>query len=139
MPADTGRPVKVAFTAEFKRNLRQLAKKYRHIQSDVQPIIDELQAGEKPGDQIPRVECEVYKVRVKNTDAKRGKSGGYRVVYLAAGKDAVVLITIYSKTEQEDVSPSEIRRIIEQYDAETSEQSEESAPEKGKGDGDAER
>ena len=51
---------------------------------------------------------------------------------LAAGKDAVVLITIYSKTEQEDVSPSEIRRIIEQYDAETSEQSEESAPEKGK-------
>jgi len=119
MPADSRRPVEIAFSPEFKRNLRQLAKKYRHIRADVQPIIDKLEEGEKPGDQVPRVQYEVFKVRVKNSDAKRGKSGGYRIIYYVTSEHAVVLVTIYSKTEQEDVSPSEIRRIIEQYEVAT--------------------
>ena len=38
----------VRFTPEFKRNLRQLAKKYRQIRSDIQPIIDVLLAGQRP-------------------------------------------------------------------------------------------
>lgn len=29
----------VEFTPEFKRNLRSLAKKYRRIRSDIQPVI----------------------------------------------------------------------------------------------------
>lgn len=36
------------FTPEFKRNLRQLAKKYPHIRADVQPIIDAI-AGDNGG------------------------------------------------------------------------------------------
>ena len=42
MPSDPASPLHVAFTPEFKRNLRQLAKKYRHIKSDLQPILDQL-------------------------------------------------------------------------------------------------
>ena len=49
-------PLPVAFTPEFKRNLRQLAKKYRHIRDDLQPIIDQVAAGETPGDQISGVD-----------------------------------------------------------------------------------
>jgi len=45
MPNENAPAVEVAFTPEFKRNLRTLAKKYRHIRSDVQPIIDQIQAG----------------------------------------------------------------------------------------------
>jgi mRNA-degrading endonuclease RelE of RelBE toxin-antitoxin system len=74
-------PRDVRFTPEFKRNLRQLAKKYRHIRSDMQPVIDTLVAGELPGDQIPGIGFPVYKVRIRNTDARRGKSGGYRMIY----------------------------------------------------------
>lgn len=37
--------VRVEFTPEFKRNLRALSKKYRHIRSDVQPVIEQPQAG----------------------------------------------------------------------------------------------
>lgn len=40
----------VEVTAKFKRNLRILAKKYRSIRNDIQPIIEQLQAGELPGD-----------------------------------------------------------------------------------------
>ncbi len=45
--------VNISFTFEFKRNLRALAKKYRSIRVDVQPLIDQLLAGELPGDQVP--------------------------------------------------------------------------------------
>lgn len=37
--------IEIAFTPEFKRNLRGLAKKYPHIRSDVQPIIEKIQHG----------------------------------------------------------------------------------------------
>ncbi|MBA1343346.1 MAG: hypothetical protein C5S52_07095 [ANME-2 cluster archaeon] len=46
MPSEPAEPVQVEFTHEFKRNLRALARKYRHIRSDVQPMIDQLLAGE---------------------------------------------------------------------------------------------
>jgi len=49
---ETPSPREVRFTPEFKRNLRQLAKKYRRIRSDIQPVIDALIAGDLPGDRI---------------------------------------------------------------------------------------
>jgi mRNA-degrading endonuclease RelE of RelBE toxin-antitoxin system len=76
MLSDPASPLQVAFTPEFKRNLRQLAKKYRRIKSDLQPILDQLASGSKLGDPIPGVRYEVFKVRVKNSDASKGKSGG---------------------------------------------------------------
>jgi mRNA-degrading endonuclease RelE of RelBE toxin-antitoxin system len=106
----------VFFTPEFKRNLRKLEKKYRHIRDDIQPIIDEIIGGETPGDQINGVQDRVFKVRAKNSDAARGKSGGYRMIYLVKA-DAIVLITLYSKTEQADVAAAEIRRIISNYES----------------------
>jgi len=40
-PNEEAQPTKeVFFTHEFKRNMRQLAKKYRRIQQDIQPILD---------------------------------------------------------------------------------------------------
>ncbi len=33
--------MEIAYTPEFKRNLRRLAKKYRHIRSDIDPVRDD--------------------------------------------------------------------------------------------------
>lgn len=43
---ESSSPREVQFTPEFRRNLRQLAKKYRRIRSDLQPTIEaqEIQA-----------------------------------------------------------------------------------------------
>ena len=112
MSSEPTPPVRVTFAPEFKRNLRQLAKKYRHIKTDLQPILDELAGGGKPGDQVPGVRYDVFKVRAKNSDASRGKSGGYRLIYYGKSEAEVVLVTIYSKTEQADIAPKEIRQII---------------------------
>lgn len=111
---ETEPPRDVRFTPEFKRNLRQLAKKYRHIRSDIQPMIDTLVAGELPGDQIPGIGFPVYKVRIRNTDARRGKSGGYRIIYYLPTDVSIVLITLYSKTEQQDIEPQEIHALLQE-------------------------
>ena len=71
----------VSFTGEFKRNLRQLAKKYRHIKSDMQSILDTLETGANPGDRIPGIAFKIYKVRIRNSDSMKGKRGGYRLIY----------------------------------------------------------
>lgn len=110
-------PVEVRFTPEFKRNLRALSKKYRHIRSDVQPIIEQLQTGNFAGDQIPRTGHTVYKVRIRNRDLGKGKRAGYRLIYYLQTQNRVILITIYSKTEQSDVSATDIRRIIQELES----------------------
>jgi addiction module RelE/StbE family toxin len=117
MSSDPPSPVQVRFTPEFKRNLRQLAKKYHHIKSDLQPILDQLASGSKPGDQVPQVRYEVFKVRAKNSDARKGKSGGYRLIYYVKSDSEVILVTVYSKTEQADIAPEDIRRVILDWEA----------------------
>lgn len=66
-----------------------------------------------PGDQIQGVGRPLYKVRVKNTDARRGKSGGYRLIYYLQTTDDVLLVTIYSKAEQADIEATELKQILE--------------------------
>lgn len=110
-------PVQVTTTSEFDAAIRQLAKRYRRIRIDVQPIIEQLEAGELPGDQIPNIGYTVFKVRVRNSDAQRGKSGGYRIIYYLKTADQILLITIYSKSNQEDIAATEIREILQRAEA----------------------
>lgn len=60
MPSEPAEPVQVEYTPEFKRNLRALARKYRHIRSDVSDVIDQLRTGNVIGDQVPRDACAPY-------------------------------------------------------------------------------
>jgi mRNA-degrading endonuclease RelE of RelBE toxin-antitoxin system len=112
-------PIDVRFTPEFKRNVRALAKRYRTIRSDIEPVISQLRNGDFVGDQIPRLGYTLYKVRIRNTDSRRGKSGGYRMIYYLRTSQNIVLITLYSKSEQSDVSANDIRRIIREFEETT--------------------
>jgi mRNA-degrading endonuclease RelE of RelBE toxin-antitoxin system len=51
---------------------------------------------------------------VRNTDARRGKSGGYRLIYYLVDREDVLLVTVYSKTEQADIEADQIQQIIEE-------------------------
>ncbi len=116
MPSEPDSPGFIGFAPEFKRNLRRLAKKYRQIKSDLQPLLQGLAAGERPGDRIPRSGFKVYKARARNSDAKRGKSGGYRLIYLDESPQSLTLLTVYSKSEQGDISARRIVQIIEELE-----------------------
>lgn len=104
----------VRYSDTFKRQLKRLSRKYRHIRSDIQPFIEQLEAGETPGDQIQGTGYTVYKVRLANTDAQRGKSGGYRAIYYLKQQDDILLVTLYSKTEQADIEADEVIHIIQE-------------------------
>ncbi|MFN8492043.1 MAG: type II toxin-antitoxin system RelE/ParE family toxin [Caldilineaceae bacterium] len=105
----------IHFTIEFKRNIRQLAKKYRHIKLDLQPVIEQLELGETLGDQVPGVGYRVYKVRILNSDIGKGKRAGYRMLYYLETDEFAILLTIYAKSEQEDISSEQIRHIIAEF------------------------
>jgi mRNA-degrading endonuclease RelE of RelBE toxin-antitoxin system len=110
--------IEIALTPRFQRDLRELAKRYRSIRSDIQPLIDQLQAGEIPGDRIAGIKYQVFKVRVKNSNIQKGKSGGYRVIYYLKNAQGIILTTIYSKSDLTDVSNEIIEQAIAQYEEE---------------------
>ncbi|MBI5473086.1 MAG: type II toxin-antitoxin system RelE/ParE family toxin [Ignavibacteriae bacterium] len=107
---------RIEYTDEFKRNIRGLAKKYRSLRSDVQEVINQIERGEILGDQIPGIGYAVFKVRVRNSDIRKGKRSGYRLLYYLKHRDLVILVTLYSKLDQSDVSIREIRRIIKEFE-----------------------
>ena len=109
--------IQIKVTPEFKRSLRNLAKRYPNIRSDVQPIIDQLQSGEIIGDQIPSIPYTVFKVRVRNSNIQKGKSGGYRFIYYLKTSTNIVLVTIYSKSDQGDITADKIKRIVANFES----------------------
>ncbi len=107
--------VHIQFSAEFKSQLRSLAKRYRQIRSDLQPLIDQLQSGNLPGDQIPGTGYTTFKVRLSNTDIRKGKRSGYRVIYQVLEPTSVLLLLIYAKSDQTDVTVAEIQTVIRKH------------------------
>lgn len=58
----------------------------------------------------------VFKARVRNSNILKGKSGGYRLLYQVKTPELVVLVTIYSKLDQADITADQIRRILRDAD-----------------------
>ena len=57
----------------------------------MQPVIEQLQAGEVLGDRLSGLNIVVFKVRVKNSDIQKGKSAGYRLIYQVETSTRVIL------------------------------------------------
>jgi mRNA-degrading endonuclease RelE of RelBE toxin-antitoxin system len=107
--------IKVIESDKFAKDIKNLKKRYRAIEADTEPLIAQLEAGETPGDRITGNKYPVYKVRVKNSDIKKGQSSGYRVIYYIQTPEAILLTNIYSKSDRANISNEEIEGIIEQY------------------------
>ncbi len=108
--------IRLIFLPEFYQAARRLQKRYPHVLDDIDTLSDQLEHGEAPGDRVQGLTpYRVYKARIRNTDARRGESGGYRVVYYLETEEQTVILTIYSKTDQSDLPAETIRRYIKEY------------------------
>ena len=107
---------RVDTTDDFARDLRRLARKYPSVVDSVDELTDQLAVDDRPGARLARVGSNVYKVRLPNRSARRGKSGGFRVIYQERSGELVLLLIIYSKTEQADIPDHVIRRLIIEAD-----------------------
>jgi len=101
---------KIKLSEEFLKNIKTLAKKYRNIKNDIKSISDELSENPFLGVEIG---TNTYKVRVKNSDNNKGKSGGYRVItYVVDEENNIFLVTIYSKSEQNNILNMDLKELI---------------------------
>jgi len=110
-------PIQVTFKDRFQLDIRRLAKRYRNIRLDLQPLIAQLESGELPGNQIPDIAYTIFKVRLKNSSIQKGKSGGYRIIYYLKTDDQILLVTMYSKSDQSDITTAEIIDILARAEA----------------------
>ncbi|MEH2116428.1 type II toxin-antitoxin system RelE/ParE family toxin [Nostoc sp.] len=111
--------VLIRFSDEFEQEFYRLSKRFRNIRSDVQPIIEQLQQGNIVGIRIAGIgeEYIIYKVRVRNSHIQKGKSAGYRLNYQVESPTSILLLTIYSKSDREDIGVNEIREILADFDS----------------------
>jgi mRNA-degrading endonuclease RelE of RelBE toxin-antitoxin system len=105
---------KITTVDTFKKELKTLSKRYRNIKQDYQNLL-ELLSSTNPKDIAIHLGSNCYKIRIKNSDNNKGKSGGYRVIYLLIEEEIeIVLLSIYSKSDMENISEESIdQKIIE--------------------------
>lgn len=97
-------------TDEFSRHLKQLSKKYPSLKNDYAGFLSDLQQNPLQGTSIGK-SC--YKVRLKISSKKAGKSGGARVItYVRILLKRIVLLDIYDKSEKDSISEKELSALL---------------------------
>ena len=108
------KPVIVVLTAdEFDRDVKRLRRKYRRIAEDIRGLLEDFERLGIHGDRIRGLPRSVRKVRLTNRSANRGKSGGFRALYIVEGASTIRLIRMYSKTEEDTLTLFEISRTLD--------------------------
>lgn len=96
----------------MKDAILHLKKRYPNVTEDVRRAARELQENPRGGDVVPGANL-CRKIRVANSDARKGKRGGYRLLYsvdFPARK--IHLLLIYPKSIREDVPTLEIIKLL---------------------------
>jgi mRNA-degrading endonuclease RelE of RelBE toxin-antitoxin system len=87
----------IVLTPDFKKDLKQIAKKHKQILNDIGGLIDKLTENPTMGTDLGQ---NVYKIRLSISGTNKGKSGGARVItYVVVTDNTVFLAEIYLKSE----------------------------------------
>lgn len=102
----------VEYSAVFRHRIKKLSKKYPRVKQDLVGLLNDLEQGKFKGDKLQGYPGDVYKIRIGSIDQKKGKQGGFRVVYIVIQIDNVVYLTeIYPKAKQEDLTEQQKQQI----------------------------
>jgi mRNA-degrading endonuclease RelE of RelBE toxin-antitoxin system len=94
----------------FERQAKRLMKKFPSLKKEIQTLIKELK--EEPG-KGTSIGHNCYKIRLAIASKGKGKSGGARVItHLVFKDDTVYLLTIYDKSDIENLTDKEILELI---------------------------
>ena len=106
--------MKINTTQFFKKELKLLVKKYRSLIDEVIELSESLLENPIQGDSL-FMSC--YKVRLAIESKGKGKRGGARVItHFHIKEDEIYLISIYDKSEQEDIPDKELLRRLKALD-----------------------
>lgn len=102
----------VIVTSRFKRDIKKLVKKYLSLKREFGELLDSLEENPKLGVHLGN-DC--YKIRIAIASKGKGKSGGARVITCILIRDQkVFLLTIYDKSEKENISDKELIELLAQ-------------------------
>lgn len=100
---------KIDTIPRFEKDVKKLKKKFPKIKNDLVKFIDELSLNPELGINLGE---NIFKVRIPNSSIPTGKSGGFRVITYYKTDDSLYLVTIYSKTEQDNILTDKLRQIV---------------------------
>ena len=107
---------KISYGDGFVRDIKSLQKRFPIMKADVLGFQRQIEAGQVIGDRMSGFGKVLYKARLGNRSAKRGKSGGFPAIYYREEPDTVVFVHIYSKKDKNDASHSEIIERLRDID-----------------------
>ena len=94
-------------TPAFEVQYNKLKKKYPKIDNDFEVLLDEIEIDGNLGEDIQGISKDgnkIFKKRMKNTSAKKGLSGGFRIIeYLVTSENTIYLLDIYSKSDKDSI------------------------------------
>jgi mRNA-degrading endonuclease RelE of RelBE toxin-antitoxin system len=95
---------------KFKKEAKRLSKKYPSLKEELAELNDTLSSKPETGTPLGN---DIYKIRVAIKSKGKGKSGGGRVItYILKDNKEVYLLTIYDKSDFENVDDKTLRNII---------------------------
>jgi hypothetical protein len=100
----------LVITLYFERDVKPLLRKYKSLKNDLIILFSSLEKEPVQGKPLGK-DC--FKIRLSITSKGKGKSGGARLitcVKIISGK--VYLLTIYDKSEKEDISNKELNELL---------------------------
>ncbi|HEY9123376.1 MAG TPA: type II toxin-antitoxin system RelE/ParE family toxin [Bacteroidales bacterium] len=97
-------------TPAFERDAKPLLKKYKSLKTDLAGLFESLENEPSQGKPLGK-DC--YKIRLAISSKGKGKSGGARVITcVKITSDKVFLLSIYDKSEKEDISDKELNELL---------------------------
>lgn len=104
---------KIELSANFKKEAKRLTKKYPSVKSDLAELFTKLQENPTIGTPLGN---DIYKIRLAISSKNKGKLGGARALsFVKVIQTTVLLFSIYSKGEIDNLSDKEIKELIKDY------------------------
>lgn len=99
----------IEYSDNFLKEAKQLSKKFKLLKADLQQAVKEIETQNDLGVYLG---FNLFKKRVKNSSVPTGKSGGFRIIIYQQIENKIVLISIYSKTQKENLTDEELSTLI---------------------------
>jgi mRNA-degrading endonuclease RelE of RelBE toxin-antitoxin system len=103
----------IELSANFKKEAKRLVKKYPSLKTELAELFAKLEENPTTGTPLGN---DIYKIRLAIASKNKGKSGGARVLsFVKVTQTTVLLFSIYSKGEVDNLTDKEIKELIKDY------------------------
>ena len=103
----------IQLSQNFQKEAKKLIKKYASLKNELSELFIALEENPVMGTSLGNG---VYKIRIAIASKGKGKSGGARVMsYVKVIDTAVLLFSIYDKSDKDSISDAEIEELLKEY------------------------